>query len=167
MSTAARLFVCSILWLMALPGASAAAPAPDTQPLAQSALLIVHASIHGDWLSLNIQRAANDSAVVTKDVSVSVGGHKVQVTGLGNGIYTIPVRQLGSGKQADLDIIVGHDGIREILSGKLTLAAVSTPSSSILGKHTEMLWWVLNIGVVSAAAVFLSKRKAKPPAAKS
>lgn len=165
MATASRLFLLGILWLMASSATAAPATGAATQPpLAQSALLIVHATVTGDWLSLNIARTGTLSPLITKDLSVSVACHKVQVLNLGNGNYSIPVRQLGSSTHPVLDITVGHDGIREVLSGKLSLAAAPAASSDgLLGGHKQALWWVLNIGLVFAAAIFLARRK--PPSA--
>jgi hypothetical protein len=157
MSTVARLFISALLCLLSLSGRAAApATASNPPPLAQSALLTVRASVTNDWLTLHIEHSDNQSPVVSKDVTVSVAGHAAPVMAGGNGTYTIPVRQLGSSTQPVLDIIVGHDGIREILSGKLALPAAPAPSE---GSHKQMLWWVLNIAIVFAAAMFLSRKK--------
>jgi hypothetical protein len=164
MRTASRLFRYSVLgllslaWACTLPGAAtAASQSSEPTPFAQSSLLTVHASSTDDWLTLHITHAADQTPVTSHDVSVSVAGHAVPVTSLGNGTYTVPVRELGGGAPI-LDIIVGHDGIREVLTGKLTLAnAPAAPSS----RRSQWLWWVLNFGVVCAAALLLARRK--PP----
>jgi len=156
MTAASRLLLASVLWLVSLAGV--AAPA-DQAPLAQSALLTIHASVTQEWLTLHIQRRDNQNPVISKDVTVSVAGHPAPVSAQGNGAYTIPLRQLGTSSEPVLDIIVGHDGIREILSGKLALAAAPAAPSGVLGGHTQILWWVVNITVVFVAAILLSRRK--------
>jgi hypothetical protein len=160
MSTASRLFLCTVLWLLCVPGAIAtpsASASSEPGPLAQSALLTVRATVSGEWLILHILHAGDQSPVVSKDVSVSVAGHPVPVTPLGNGTYSVPLRQLGSSREPILDVTVGHDGIREIVSGKTTLAAAPTRSSG----SRQYLWWVLNIAIVFVAAMLFARRK--PP----
>lgn len=55
-------------------------------------------------------------------------------------------------------MIVGHDGIREILSGKIALSAAKS-SGSLLGEHKQIAWWILNIVVVLIAVTAFSRRK--------
>jgi hypothetical protein len=56
-----------------------------------------------------------------------------------------------------LDIVVGHDGIRELLSGKIS-AADTSATSNILRDHKQIAWWILNIAIVLIAAIALSRR---------
>lgn len=162
---ASRLLLCGVLWLAglagagALPAAVAASASPLPPPLAQSSLLMIRATSTAQWLTLHISHAGDGTPVNTKDVTVSVAGHKAPVTALGSGTYTVPVSQLGSSRQPVLDITVGHDGIREVLSGQLTLAAAPAAPS---GEHIQALWWVLNLGVVLVAAILFSRRKPAP-----
>jgi hypothetical protein len=60
----------------------------------------------------------------------------------------------------DVDVTVAHDGIREILSGKVSLAEAT--GGSLLGDHKQMAWWVLNIVIVLIAAMAFSRKKSAP-----
>ena len=58
-----------------------------------------------------------------------------------------------------LSVTVAHDGIHELLEGKFTPAAV--PAAGIVGlggNHKQLLWWILNIGIVLVAAIAISRR---------
>jgi hypothetical protein len=159
--------VCCLLWLACLAGgaplaaAQGSASSPTTEgtpPLAQSAQVTVRASLDDEWLTLRLLHAGSESPLVTKDVTLSVAGHVIPLTPRGAGTYILPVKQLGTTTTPTLDITVGHDGIREVLSGKLTVpAAAPTPA----GSHNQMLWWIVNIGIVFVAAMILSNRRKK------
>jgi hypothetical protein len=56
---------------------------------------------------------------------------------------------------------VAHDGIREILTGKVTLPKVGS-TLDLWRDHKQMAWWVLNIGVVLIAVMAFSRRQSKP-----
>ena len=53
-----------------------------------------------------------------------------------------------------------HDGIHELLEGKFTPAAVPARRGivGLGGNHKQMLWWILNIGIVLVAAIAISRR---------
>jgi hypothetical protein len=63
-----------------------------------------------------------------------------------------------------IEVTVGHDGIHEVLSGRLASAtgapdsatpgAASAPSAS----HKQMVWWILNIAIVLIAVIAISRR---------
>lgn len=144
----------------AAPPAAAASPS-GTQLLAQSAQLTVLANVDSQWLTLRIQRTSNQTPLVVKDVAVSVAGHAIPVKARPDGSFVLPVKQLGTTYTPTLDIIVGHDGIREILTGKLTLPQSGGPVPA--GRtHNQMFWWVLNIAIVFGVAMFFTNRKKKP-----
>lgn len=165
------LVACGLLWLAgitgSMPPAAAEAsptttPAPaSTQILAQSAQLTVLSNVDGEWLTLRVQRTANQTPLVLKDVAVSVAGHPMPVKAKPDGSYVLPVKQLGTTNTPTLDIVVGHDGIREILSGKLTLPQGSAPVATG-HSHTQMFWWVMNIAIVFGVAMYFTNRKKKP-----
>jgi hypothetical protein len=147
-----------LLWLACLPGTAAGAAA-GAEPLAQSAQLTVESTVAGDWLTLRILHTGTQSPVVTRDVTVSVAGRVVPTTPRGDGTFVLPVKQLGATTEPKLDIVVGHDGIHEIVSGKVTVPTAAPVSQ---GGHTQSLWWIINIALVFAAAMFISSRKKKP-----
>jgi len=162
------LLACGLLWLAGITGCtppaathvSGSATPAGTQLLAQSAQLIVLAHVDSDWLTLRIQRTSDQTPLVSKDVAVSVAGHAIPVKAKPDGTYVLPVKQLGTTYTPTLDIVVGHDGIREILTGKLTLPQ-SAPATAGRG-HSQMFWWIANIAVVFAVAMYFSSRKKKP-----
>ena len=74
--------------------------------------------------------------------------------------FLLPTKDLSDGPQT-LDITVAHDGIREILTGKVALPKSVFGSGMLDSSHKQMLWWVLNIGIVLVAVLAFSNRKPK------
>ena len=71
--------------------------------------------------------------------------------------YELPINDLRGDGARDVDITVAHDGIREIVSGKVVVAEPST--ESLLRDHKQVAWWILNIVIVLVAALAFSRRK--------
>jgi hypothetical protein len=133
-----------------------------TARIARSALLTVDGTATNDSLQLTIRRAGNKSVITSSDVIVTVDGKNEPVTHENSATYEVPINDLhgdGSRETArDVEIIVPHDGIREILSGKVSVKE-ATSASSLLGNHKQMAWWILNIVIVFVAATAISRRK--------
>jgi hypothetical protein len=132
-----------------------------TAQIAHSALLTVEATTTGDSLRLTIRRTHDQSLVNGSDISVSVDGRNEPVTP-GSAGYEIPINDLRGAADHDppreVEIIVPHDGIRELVSGKVT-ATEGSSGGSLLGDHKQIAWWILNIVVVLIAAMAISRRK--------
>jgi hypothetical protein len=64
-----------------------------------------------------------------------------------------------SGGAHKLGVVVSHDGIRELLTGTVSLPQQRSLFESIQG-HGMSAWWVLNIVVVLIAVVIISRRRA-------
>jgi hypothetical protein len=126
-------------------------------PVAHSALLTVDANQNGDSIALFVRRSHDHSVVSSNDVTVSVDGKNEPVSHDSNGGYSVPAADLRGDGERPIEIIVGHDGIREILSGKIAVQAAT--ESSFLSDHRQIGWWVLNIVIVLIAAIILSRRK--------
>jgi hypothetical protein len=127
--------------------------------IAHSALLGIEGTATADSLRLSIRRVSDKSVVSSDDVTVTVDGRNQSVTRENGGVYAVPINDLRGGDAAkDVEVIVGHDGIREILSGKLTLAEGES-AGSLLSDHKQVAWWILNIVIVLVAAIALSRRK--------
>jgi hypothetical protein len=154
----------------AAQGVQAAQPPPPAQPagpvhlapnaaaqIAHSALLSIEATVTADALRLSIRRVSDKSLVSSDDVVVTVDGRNESVT-REKGDYEVPVSDLRGDAPRDVEITVGHDGIREILSGKV-VAAEATSADSLLRDHKQVAWWILNIVIVLVAAIALSRRK--------
>ncbi len=133
--------------------------APDVAaPIAHSALLAVEATATADALQLSIRRVSDKSLVNSDDVTVAVDGKNQSVTHEKGGVYELPVNDLRGEGARDVDVTVAHDGIREIVSGKVSVAEASS-ASSLLRDHKQVAWWILNIVIVLVAAMAFSRRK--------
>jgi hypothetical protein len=77
------------------------------------------------------------------------------------GDFLLPTKDLGEGER-QLDITVAHDGIREILTGKVAVPKAGGLTGSWDSGRKQMAWWVLNIAVVLIAVLAFSKRSSKP-----
>jgi hypothetical protein len=150
---------------------SAAAPAADqlvvlapkgTARIAHSALLTVDGTATDDSLQLTVRRAGDKSLVTGGDITVTVDGKNELVTHESSASYEVPINDLrGDGSRdsaRDVEMIVPHDGIREVLSAKVAVTE-ATSATSLLGDHKQMAWWILNIVVVFVAATVISRRK--------
>lgn len=149
-------------WLAAATAITFAAGAPATSPdsptvIARSSQLAVEGTESGDSLVLQIHRTTNGPPLPATGVSVAVDGKDEPVTRQPDGSYVVGGPALNNGDHT-LDVIVPHDGIREILTGKWTVKE-SKASSGLLGDHKQMAWWILNVAVVLIAAIALSRRK--------
>jgi hypothetical protein len=152
-------------------GAQAARPAQPAQPagpvrlapnaaaqIAHSALLSIDGTPTADTLRLTIRRVSDKSLVSSDDVTVTVDGRNESVTRANGGGYEVPINDLRGDAARDVEIIVAHDGIREILSGKVAVAEASS-TDGLLRDHKQVAWWILNIVIVLVAAIALSRRK--------
>jgi hypothetical protein len=151
---------------MGVSSASAATPPPAGAapiPVAHSALLNINASVVPDGLMLHILHASNQIPIDGRDVTVTIDGKNQPLTvepEVGN--FLLPTKDLGEGER-QLDITVAHDGIRELLTGKVALPKAGRLTGSWSSSSKQMAWWVLNIGVVLIAVLAISKRSSKPP----
>jgi hypothetical protein len=98
------------------------------------------------------------SLVSSDDVTVTVDGRNQSVTHENGGGYEVPINDLRGDGTRDVEMIVGHDGIREILAGKVTVIEAAS-ANSLLRDHKQVAWWILNIVIVLVAAIALSRRK--------
>jgi hypothetical protein len=127
-------------------------------PIARSALLAIEGTAGAGVLDFTIRRVSDQSPVVSDDVTVTVDGKNESVKHGEVGSYQIPANDLRGPDPRQIDITVGHDGIREILSGKVTLPQGSS-AGSFLSDHKQVAWWILNILIVLIAAIAISRRK--------
>ena len=126
--------------------------------VARSALLSVEAAESPDTVTLWIRRVADKKPVDGKDLVVSFGGKNQVITSHTDGSYTVSAGDLRGKDPKAVQIIVGHDGIREILDGRLPPPA-DKPVSGILGGHGQLAWWIINVGVVLIGVIALSRKK--------
>jgi len=147
-----------------VPKASAADPAaaPPVQiaplEIAKSALLTIDGTPSGDSFDLRIHKISDKSLISSDDVTVTVDGRSESVTRVNVATYQLPLSDLRGDGAREVEIIVPHDGIREILSAKVSLPETSS-TASLLRDHKQVGWWVLNIVIVLIAAIAISRRK--------
>ena len=141
--------------------ADTAAPAPTVIPVAHSALLTINATPTPEGLALHILHAGNQIPIDGRDVTISVDGKSQPLTVEPEGTFLLATKDLSSDGPQQLDITVAHDGIREILTGKVTLPK-ATITADLWRDHKQMAWWVLNIGIVMIAVLAFSKRSSQP-----
>ncbi len=138
--------------------AAAAADNPAHIDLAHSAQLTVDAQETTDSVTLWIRRAADKKVVDTKDVTVSIAGKNQVVTRRTDGSFSFPNDDLRGKDVKPVQLIVGHDGIRELLDGQLPPPPEGI-TSGLLGSHNQLWWWVINIGVLFIGVLALSRKK--------
>jgi hypothetical protein len=132
---------------------------PDVAaPLAHSALITVEGTSTADALQLRIRRVADKSLLGGDDVTVAIDGRNQSVTRGKGGLYEVPINDLRGDGARDVDVTVTHDGIREIVSGKVSIAQASS-AGSLFRDHKQVAWWILNIVIVLVAAMAFSRRK--------
>ena len=136
-------------------------PTTPTIPIAHSALLTIYGVPTADGLALHVQHAGNQIPIDGRDVTVSVDGKSQPVTAEPEGTFLLSTKDLGGDGERELDIVVAHDGIREILSGKVILPKVSS-TLDLWRDHKMTAWWVLNVGIVLIAVLAFSRRSSKP-----
>jgi hypothetical protein len=155
------------LWIATLLGAvltghAADTPeAPQTIPVAHSAQLTINATVTQEGLALHVLHANNQIPIDGRDVTVSVDGKDQPLTVEPEGTFLLATKELGEGVR-QFDITVAHDGIREILTGKVTMPKTGSVATDLWRDHKQMAWWILNIGIVLIAVLAFSRRSSTP-----
>ncbi|HVO46486.1 MAG TPA: hypothetical protein VMT29_09140 [Steroidobacteraceae bacterium] len=140
-----------------LPGPALQSAAPGIR-IAHSSLVTVDGTPSGDTLVLDVRRVSNGSRIASDDIALTVDGKNEPLTHLTDSTYSIEANELRDEGDHDLELIVGHDGIREILTGKISLPE-SSSTGSLIRDHKQMAWWILNVVIVLVAAIALSRRR--------
>ena len=146
------------LMMGALACAAQAAPIAQPISLAPSAQVTIEGSATASALRLRPRATAAGSVLKVTDLSVLIDGVSAPATRQADGSWTAPRGKVsGAGK---LEVLVSHDGIREVLSGTLPppLAGNSAEAASLLRNHKQLAWWILNIAIVLIAAIAISRR---------
>jgi len=159
-----RAFLAVILCACAAAAVRAQPAAPQPAPLAHSALLAVDAAPAAGGLVLRVRRATGDTPLGVTDVAVTIDGKAEPATARNDGSWFVarPAGVQDAGKT--IAVTVGHDGIHEVLSGRLVSSAgVSGPAPPAAGtglssSRKQLLWWILNIVIVLIAAIAISRR---------
>ena len=138
--------------------AAAAANNPIHIDLAHSAQLTVDAQETTDSVTLWVRRAADKKLIDTKDVTVSIAGKNQVLTRRTDGSFSFPIDDLRGKDAKPVQLVVGHDGIRELLDGQLPPPPEGL-TTGLLGSHNQLWWWVINIGVLFIGVLALSRKK--------
>jgi hypothetical protein len=126
--------------------------------VARSALLALTAAPSDQSLTLQVSRISNHKLIVgTGNVTVSLDGRDLPVTAQPDGRYIVSTRDQDAGAHS-LSVVVAHDGIRELLTGTVTVAQHRSALDT-LESHGMSAWWVLNIAVVLIAVLIISRRR--------
>jgi hypothetical protein len=160
---AAGVLACSSL-LCAPQLHAADSPAAPPTPVAHSALVTLEAGPTAAGLVLRLRHTADQTPLSVTDLTVSVDGKSQLAMRRADGSWFVPLPGAAVANE-QLDVVVAHDGIREALSGRITVAGAGTGSArnasgaaSVLRDHKQMAWWILNITIVLIAVIAISRR---------
>lgn len=135
---------------------------PVFVPLARSALISVDAAAPApETLTLRIRHTADQTPVTPEQLEVAAQGRSLPATPNPDGTWNVALKNLGGRAPGKLDLTIGHEGIREVLSGTLApppAGAAAAAASGLLGNHKQLAWWILNIAIVLIAAIAISRR---------
>jgi hypothetical protein len=135
---------------------------PLFQPLAHSALISVDAAAPApETLTLRIRHTADQTPVTPAQLEVAAQGRSLPATPNPDGTWSVALKNLGGRAPGKLDLTIGHEGIREVLSGTLAPPAAGTAAAAASGpvrNHKQLAWWILNIAIVLIAAIAISRR---------
>lgn len=142
----------------ALSSAALVFAAEPLVPIAHSAQVTLAASTTPAGLMLQVRPTVAGAPLTVTGLSISVDGRSAAAARQADGSWLVPLpgaRAAGGGK---LEVLVAHDGIREVLSGAVPAAAAGAAATGVLRDHKQMAWWVLNIVIVLIAALAISRR---------
>jgi len=126
--------------------------------IARSALLTLTASPADDSLALRIDQLADHRLIVGPGkVTATLDGHPMPLAPQPNGTWLLSLHGEAGGAHA-LRVVVDHDGIRELLTGTVTVPRRQSALDFLQG-HGMAAWWVLNIAVVLIAVIVISRRR--------
>ncbi len=126
--------------------------------VARSALLSLSAEPSDHALALQVSRLSDHRLIAGPGVlTATLDGHTVPVTAQPNGTYILPTGGESAGAHS-LSVVVSHDGIRELLTGTVTVPQQQS-FLDVLQGHGMSAWWVLNIAVVLIAVLVISRHR--------
>jgi len=146
----------SLLLLWAMLCAVACAAPESFATLGRSTQTVMQGARTANGVALRFARP-DGAALAVSAVSASVDGRPVSAARQTDGSWAFAPAPSGVGR---LEVIVEHDGIRELLSGALpgSSAGTGTAGVGMSRNHKQLLWWILNIGIVLIAVLAVSRR---------
>ncbi|HYL70069.1 MAG TPA: hypothetical protein VEY89_02055 [Candidatus Dormibacteraeota bacterium] len=132
-------------------------------PVVHSALITVDGVVASDTLVLRVLRNADRQPLAGAELTVSVDGRSVPVTPRAAGTWEVPIRDLPTKPPGRFSITVAHDGLREVLDGRLPGSGTAAPpshSGNAVGAliHKQTAWWILNVVIVLIGVIAVSRR---------
>jgi len=154
-----------VLGLLACAVHAAEPVAPAFTPVAHSALVTVEAATTPADLILRLHRSEGAAPLVVTEFAVSIDGRNAAATPRTDGTWSVSwPASGGSAPPRKLEVMIAHDGIREVLSGELPAPGGGGHAAPVAGSlwrdHKQLAWWILNIVVVLIAAIAISRRMA-------
>jgi hypothetical protein len=138
---------------MAVSGVS-----PNGPIVARSALLTVTATPSDHALALRVVRVSDRQVIAGPGkVTATLDGRAIPLTPEPNGTYVLSTSGQSGGPHS-LNLVVSHDGIRELLTSTVTVPQRQSILDMIQG-HGMSAWWVLNIAVVLIAVLIISRHR--------
>ena len=129
-----------------------------TTIVASSALLTLTMTPEDQALALQVFRTSDHRLIAGPgNVTATLDGHSVPLAPQADGSYLLSTSGQTGGTHS-LGVVVSHDGIRELLTGTVSLPQQRNLLESLQG-HGMSAWWVLNILVVLIAVVIISRRR--------
>jgi hypothetical protein len=150
--------------LGALAAGAPAGAAPVFVPLAHSSLVTVDAATtDAGALILRVRRMPGQAPLTGAQLQVTLDGRSLPVTPRPDGSWEAAPGSPAAGPDRTLEITVAHDGLREVLSGRLRGArpggrGTAGTTASLLWAHKQLAWWILNIAVVLIGVIAVSRR---------
>jgi len=144
--------------------ALAQTPAGPLTPIAHSALLTVDGTVAADTLVLRVRRAADEQALTGAQLQVAIDGRSLPAAPRPEGTWGVTLRDLPAKSPGKLEIVVAHDGVREVLVGQLPSGGTGAPAAGGPGGlasalvHKQMAWWILNVAIVLIGVIAISRR---------
>jgi hypothetical protein len=162
---------CIAAALVALiPLASAQVPAtPVFVPVAHSALLSVDGAVTAQTLWLRVRHAQDRQPVNGAELAVTIDGRSVRGTVRPDGTWAAALPELPAGAPGEIEIVVAHDGVREVLEGQIPRSGTPPAADSAAGRgggagflgtlmHKQASWWILNVLIVVIGVIAVSRR---------
>ena len=135
-----------------------AADSRNAGVIARSAQLTLTAAPTDHSLALRIARLSDQRLITGPGhVSATLDGHPAPLGAEPNGEWLLSLRGESGGAHS-LGVVVTHDGIRELLTGTVTVPQQRSALDFLQG-HGMAAWWVLNVAVVLIAVLVISRRR--------
>lgn len=165
----AGLLACVASAAAQTPAAAPSTAAPVFAPIAHSALVAAEGAQSERTLLLRVRRVSDQQPLAGAALSVTLDGALASATQRPDGTWAVPLPEKPA-TPGKLEIVVAHDGVREVLDGQLpgaggaaAAAAAAPPPAGLSGKlsaliHKQGSWWVLNILIVLIGVIAVSRR---------